>query len=519
MEEIESNRTIAIENNDEKNNEQFISNIFSQIGNFEKNKRYYQLQNDLNVLKQDVKLMEDFSNNRKNLPKKKSNFSKRISIINNDKDMNKRNLSRGINGIYFRRRMSVMNNSNEPSNNNLTIVTNENNKNSGNRVTFKSLNINDNNNKIKKIKITQNKNNVKNRHKTIEPNKNYNKHLKEEKLPYIFHSPDRITETNIDTINTNTNSSPILPLISDRNSYTIQKGIYITSSNDIDNNSSLNENMNDSDSSRIYQKIPTNKNNNLRNNSILKKFPNIINSRRLGSGLHKDPLTIERIVKNMKEKNDKITKRIKNRLAEQNMINWEMKSKFKLAQWKYGIAETQKYFIDMQAYGKPEEDELIKRKTFYDLVEDLIDDIKKTKNEKEIKSIEDKYNGNRNYKKFGDVKKKVDKKKEDNKNNDDLYAVDNAINKSKELSDVLKKIELRKIREQKKRDLIDNIFFKCDLRQKSINNSTSKLIKSQNKLNKSFELKNEKSKNILEVEKDKDKDNDSNEENEESFAE
>ena len=139
-----------------------------------------------------------------------------------------------------------------------------------------------------------------------------------------------------------------------------------------------------------------------------------------------------------------------------------MKSKFKLAQWKYGIAETQKYFIDMQAYGKPEEDELIKRKTFYDLVEDLIDDIKKTKNEKEIKSIEDKYNGNRNYKKFGDVKKKVDKKKEDNKNNDDLYAVDNAINKSKELSDVLKKIELRKIREQKKRDLIDNIFFKCD---------------------------------------------------------
>ena len=83
--------------------------------------------------------MEEFSNNRKNLPKKKSNFSKRISIINNDKDLNKRNLSRGINGIYFRRRMSVMNNSNEPSNNNLTIVTNENNKNSGNRVTFKNF--------------------------------------------------------------------------------------------------------------------------------------------------------------------------------------------------------------------------------------------------------------------------------------------------------------------------------------------------------------------------------------------
>ena len=43
--------------------------------------------------------------------------------------------------------------------------------------------------------------------------------------------------------------------------------------------------------------------------------------------------------------------------------------------------------MDLNAYGKPEEEELIKRKTFYDIVEDLIDDIKQTKNKKGNKNV------------------------------------------------------------------------------------------------------------------------------------
>ena len=54
-----------------------------------------------------------------------------------------------------------------------------------------------------------------------------------------------------------------------------------------------------------------------------------------------------------------------------------MKSRFKLAQWKYGISEIQKYFVDLQTYRKQEEEELLKRKSFYDFVEDLIDEIEK----------------------------------------------------------------------------------------------------------------------------------------------
>ena len=68
-----------------------------------------------------------------------------------------------------------------------------------------------------------------------------------------------------------------------------------------------------------------------------------------------------------------------------------MKSKIKLAQWKFGIAEIEKYFVDLKAYGKPEEEELLKRKTFYDVVEDLIDEIKKEKEEKDIKKIKNAY--------------------------------------------------------------------------------------------------------------------------------
>ena len=71
----------------------------------------------------------------------------------------------------------------------------------------------------------------------------------------------------------------------------------------------------------------------------------------------------------------------------------------KLARWKFGIAEIEKYFVDLKAYGKPEEEELLKRKTFYDIVEELIDDIKQAEEEKKLNNIKNKYNkdGKKNF--------------------------------------------------------------------------------------------------------------------------
>ena len=176
----------------------------------------------------------------------------------------------------------------------------------------------------------------------------------------------------------------------------------------------------------------------------------------------------------MKEKNIKIKNGINEKINEHNLIDWEMKSKFKLANWKYGIAEVQKYFIDLQEYGKPEEVELIKRKTFYDLLDELIDDVKKTKKEKELKAIEDKYNNNnKDRNKFGNVKKKQDKKMENN--NNDINDVDNFRNKKIELCEVLKNVKLRRIREKRRRNLINNIMIKSDIKIKAINDSTNKI--------------------------------------------
>ena len=124
----------------------------------------------------------------------------------------------------------------------------------------------------------------------------------------------------------------------------------------------------------------------------------------------------------------------------------------------------------MQSYGKPEENELIRRKTFYDLVGDLIDNIKTTKEEKTIKTIEDKYL-QKNNNKYGIINKKDEKKNSDN----NLNNWDNSLNKKIELSGILEKVKLRKSKEKQKRNKINNILFRCDIRIKNIDDSANKI--------------------------------------------
>jgi hypothetical protein len=139
MEQKQINPNILTENKErKKNREEFFSNVFSNIGKFEKNKQYVQLQNDLNLLKHHVKLMEEFTrDNKSKLSNKKKLFSRRISTIDLDKEsFNKRNQSRRLNSmirlntIIKRQRKSLINKSNNPSSNNLKILqTESNNKN------------------------------------------------------------------------------------------------------------------------------------------------------------------------------------------------------------------------------------------------------------------------------------------------------------------------------------------------------------------------------------------------------
>ena len=222
------------------------------------------------------------------------------------------------------------------------------------------------------------------------------------------------------------------------------------------------------------------------------------------------------MAKMLKEKNQKIKNGIKYNSALQNLIDWEMKSKIKLARWKFGIAEIEKYFVDLNAYGKQEEEELIKRKTFYDIVEDfkrktfydivedLIDEIKQIKEEKTIDNIKDKHSKEQK-KIFNDFDKDEKNKEEIN----DFNIVDNAINKHSEASKILEKIKIRRLNEERTRHIITNILVRSDLGTKAIKRSTDKLlenIKKEEITNKREERKNKKIKKKNEDEDEKERD-------------
>ena len=125
---------------------------------------------------------------------------------------------------------------------------------------------------------------------------------------------------------------------------------------------------------------------------------------------------------------------------------------------------------------------MLKRKTFYDVVEDLIDEIKKEKEEKDIKKIKNAYK-KEEKKSINNLEKKEEEK--DQEKNSDLNMVDNAMNKHAEESGVLKKIKNRRINEERKRHLINNILVQSELRRRAINRSTDKLM--FNKYNKDID--------------------------------
>ena len=485
---------------EEKSDEDYFTNVFSHIGKFEKNKRYQQMQNGLNSLSQNIRLLEEFSSKDDKddkLSNKRKFFARKINMLNFDKDNgHKRSSTRNRNSVIFKKKVNIVRSDSTLSNNiNISDTENYNyNYYDGiNRNVYDNINKKNKSSKKKPKRIDNlslQKYDLKKKMIYKTEVNNYNQLINGQKLPNIFLSSDKVSESNLGSKNSNSNSTSRLPLIYDRSQTLNKQKMYLFTDNDIDNNTSIN----DIKRSRnvLYKKIPLIRKN-LKDNSMVKKYPSIINSHRLNSYSlnHKQlPEKTDKIARRMKEKNIKIKNRINRKINEQDLIDWEMKSRFKLVQWKYGIAEVQKYFIDMQAFGKPEEEELLKRKTFYDYVEDLIDDIKKIKEEKYIKSIEDKYTSNKEENKFGKVKKK-EEKNEDITN--ELNAVDNTVNKQVELCEILKKVELRKKKEKASRCKIDNILFRSDMRRKAINDSTNKIIHKKQKLNNSTEsYKNDK---------------------------
>ena len=433
-------------NNQHKNDKVYFTNVFSKVSKSEKNKQYQSLQNKIYSLTREVKLLEDYVD-RDKYGKIKKYEAKKVYKSLIDKSnylLHKKIKSRNSNLInvinsYIRTQFQE------------------------DKHTYKEKR----KNIIKNIKKLYNSREQYDRNKTeLNKSRNINRNL----LPKINFSLDKLSETNNDsnTYNNNvTSASSRLP----NNPFKTAKNMYLFTETD-DINSNRNKNLFRDKLFHPEKKIEK------ENNLFVKKFPNIIDkSQRLKSSFNRYELgrSTDKMVKIMKEKNQKINNRINYKLAYHDLIDWEMKSKMKLANWKFGIDEIEKYFVDLNAYGKPEEEELIKRKTFYDIVEDLIDDIKRTKDEKTIDNIK------KNYNKEHENSKEFDKKDKNSKKNDDINMVDNVINKHSEVSRSLEKIRFRKIKEDKIRQKINNILIQSDLSRKAIEKSTDKLFENKKK--------------------------------------
>ena len=63
--------------------------------------------------------------------------------------------------------------------------------------------------------------------------------------------------------------------------------------------------------------------------------------------------------------------------------------------------------MDLNLFGKQEEQELIKRKTFYDEVKEIIDGLKLSEEEKDRKKIQDKHNKEEKKILMNLIKKKI----------------------------------------------------------------------------------------------------------------
>ncbi len=390
-----------------KNND--FSTIFSRMHITKKNHRYSNFQNNLSELQQNVTLLKFYAT--------KGNLSKKNKIMPSPKPFQTEEINRAktIKKI-------IKNNINISS----KALSESRNKSKNNKEDMKKIDKSSNDFQLNNNKNTKNKLFMTNfDHKS--KNKNNNK------IP-----------TNISYKNNNTISNDkykILPPLNRTN-------FNPNSSNDI---SFLRTSKNEQNSFSKNKSSSHNKSKSLEK----EKFPNVANQK----------------IKDMKKENNTIKNKINKGIEKFNIMEWYMRTRFKYTEYKYGIAEIDKYFMDLKAYGKPEEEEIEKRKTFYEHVEDVIDDIHQVQQQKEIEKLNKKYGIDQDKKKI--TKSKVGKKEFNLPQQKQMI----------ELSRALKEIAKRKKKEKNSREEVSDILEKCKQRLHSINSFEKKLPKNERKLN------------------------------------
>ena len=173
-------------------------------------------------------------------------------------------------------------------------------------------------------------------------------------------------------------------------------------------------------------------------------------------GKMKNPLIIKKnrfltidedVALNMIKKQQKIVKKINNVRANFENINVFFEAKYKYLNWKYGLADVNKYFIDIDTYKKDPEDLINNKKSFYDRLDDMVDKINEEKEKKDMENIKKQYGIN--------INKKKDNVDYDKGENADEY--DKLFLKGRKIKNILKETYQRKILEKKNRDKIKSI--------------------------------------------------------------
>jgi hypothetical protein len=408
-----------------KQNEEDYSNVFSQISGNKKMGNISQLKNNLSDLQQSVSLLKYYATKGK--IKSKNNKIKILSPVNNQtqqKITNTNPKTKTTRGILKNIRSNI----------DLDIKLKNSEKMKKPKVKISQPSTNENTKtQFPKIKIVDKEDTNKNIFNT---NIDY-KENKNDVIKIITSTNNKKSESNSRPKNNN-----ILPLISQTNS-----------------------------TSKDISIIKPKKSKNIDNDSINNSNDiSIIDSRNKSSSLNKNKSfnreyfgkAYDCMIKNMKRDNNNVKKKIYRGIEKFNIMEWYMKTRFKYAEYKYGIAEVQKYFMDLKAYGKPEEEEIDKRKTFYEHVEDIIDDIHAIQQKKQMEKLNKKYGIEHDKKKLSSRKEKSE-------------YINPHKKKMIEVSRALQQINRRKKMEKKKREEIENILFKCKHRIHSIDSFESKL--------------------------------------------
>ena len=396
-----------------------LTTIFSQLSNNNRIRRYSQLKHNLSKLQQSVSLLKFYATKRKKDSKNKNN-----KTSSNPKSIQIEQL------FKLRPVKKILKNSNE-------------------------FVIKDKNNKNKNISFRQIEQTLSSdRTKTQFNNSKVSKNLFMTKVEF----------KNKKYNNTSNNKS-----ITSTN-YQNVSNTFSKSKNDISNNDTLptlnktNFNHNSYKNISLIKSYINNTNNNSKNK--VKK-----NDKSVSFDREQFPQITNIMIRNMKKENNHIKKNIYKGMDKFNIMEWYMKTKFKYAQYKYGIAEIQKYFMDIKAYGKPEEEEIEKRKTFFEHVEDVIDEIHDVQQQKQIEKLNKKYGIEQDKKKI--IKSKKEPKEFINPKKKQMV----------ELSKALMDIKKRKKMEKKKRGQINDILLKCRQRLHSIDSLENKLTKNETEFN------------------------------------